>query len=508
MMLRPDILDNCLDNSNVSWVSSLLTQNAYLTAAILRVELPAICAPDAPLQDVIYRWFDVFKHLHSACRRLPPVLFPEVKSRSIPQRAADGQISSDLLGCGPLLPLAADDKHDIAFVLPVVAYGGVEKVAFHVAEQFHRSGWRCHLLVLSKEATISEPWLSMFDSIAFYYEEDFYQWSDSRQYLGTTYPKWVSDGDTRSLEGLLLPMDAVINFHSGALHNVIHKLRKSGVVTAVSLHVNDMSPFGREVGHPFLALGHEHVYDFFVPCSQTLFDWCHAMGVPRDKLLLVPNAPAHDIASDEIADLLARRAAKNKSRRGLNVLFLGRLDRQKGLDRIAAMVRRTRSSNLPIAWRIVGSTIVEGAEASLLCELDDLIKPPIHDPTELTELYEWADVLLMPSHWEGLPLAIMEAARLGVVPVASRVGAIPEIVEHEKTGLLLDDAPCDEFAAAAIKVLQTLAEDRPLLTRLSLQAAAAMRRTWHTQCEELIDRVNDQVERSRRSPRRSNHVPL
>ena len=373
MMLRPDILNNCLDDPHDLWIRSLLSENPRPAAAVLHIELPAKPFPEAQCSDVVYWWFDLFRQLRTAFRRLPPAL-PPAKPRTMPERAADGQVPSELLSCGPLLPLPADDKHDIAFVIPIVAFGGVEKVAFHVAEQFHRNGWRCHLLVLSAQATISEPWLSMFDSIAFYEEKTFYQLSGPQQYLGTNYPAWLTDGDGRSLEGLLLAMDAVVNFHSSVLHKVIHKLRQFGVVTATSLHVNDMSPFGGEVGHPFLALGHEYVYDIFAPCSQTLLEWCHAMGVPRDKLVLVPNAPAHDIGSNEIADLLARRPSRHESRRELNVLFLGRLDRQKGLDRVAAIVSRGRSLNLPIAWRIVGSTIVEGAEAALARELEDLIE--------------------------------------------------------------------------------------------------------------------------------------
>src|SRR4051794_8409523 len=43
------------------------------------------------------------------------------------------------------------------------------------------------------------------------------------------------------------------------------------------------------------------------------------------------------------------------------------------------------------------------------------IEPPKLTPDELTECYGWADVLLILSRWEGLPLTIIEAMRLGVV---------------------------------------------------------------------------------------------
>lgn len=57
-----------------------------------------------------------------------------------------------------------------------------------------------------------------------------------------------------------------------------------------------------------------------------------------------------------------------------------------------------------------------------------------------------ADLFLMPSRKEGLPLALLEAGHAALQVVASRVGGIPEIVEHEKDGLLI--APNDAAALA------------------------------------------------------------
>ena len=50
------------------------------------------------------------------------------------------------------------------------------------------------------------------------------------------------------------------------------------------------------------------------------------------------------------------------------------------------------------------------------------------------------DIFLMPSWKEGFPYGILEAGAAGLAVVASTVGGIPEIIEHEKTGYLIDPA--------------------------------------------------------------------
>jgi len=60
-------------------------------------------------------------------------------------------------------------------------------------------------------------------------------------------------------------------------------------------------------------------------------------------------------------------------------------------------------------------------------------------PSELNQIYQACDLGVVPSvWWENCPLALLEMMSLGMCIVASRVGGIPEMIEHEKTGLLVD----------------------------------------------------------------------
>jgi glycosyltransferase involved in cell wall biosynthesis len=72
------------------------------------------------------------------------------------------------------------------------------------------------------------------------------------------------------------------------------------------------------------------------------------------------------------------------------------------------------------------------------------------------------DVFVLSTHWEGLPLVILEAMSSGKPVVATAVDGIPEIVEHERTGLLVAHENDTQLAAH----LLTLLNDQALADRL------------------------------------------
>lgn len=93
------------------------------------------------------------------------------------------------------------------------------------------------------------------------------------------------------------------------------------------------------------------------------------------------------------------------------------------------------------------------------------------------------DVLLVPSLWEGFGLVILEAMAQQVPTVASGVSAIPEIVLHGETGLLVPPRDADALAAA----LATLLSDAALRRYMGLLAEERVE-TYFT-----VDRMVDQT---------------
>ena len=81
-----------------------------------------------------------------------------------------------------------------------------------------------------------------------------------------------------------------------------------------------------------------------------------------------------------------------------------------------------------------------------------------------------AGALVLPSRWEGLPIAPIEAMAIGVPVVAANVSGLPEIVLSGVSGALIDARAPEPYVAA----LRALCEDLPLRTRTLAAGRAAV----------------------------------
>ncbi len=81
------------------------------------------------------------------------------------------------------------------------------------------------------------------------------------------------------------------------------------------------------------------------------------------------------------------------------------------------------------------------------------------------------DVFVMPSLWEGLPLSLVLAMGAGLPAIATRVAGIPEVIEHDVSGLLVPPGDKDQLSAALARVIG----DAALRARLGEAARAFVR---------------------------------
>ena len=170
----------------------------------------------------------------------------------------------------------------------------------------------------------------------------------------------------------------------------------------------------------------------------------------------------------------------------LRILFLGKLGALKGVAELVAALDLMRSEP---AW---SATIAgDGAVAETRSTVDRLgLSGRIAVPgwlveAEVASALENADVLVLPSHVENSPLAVIEAFAHGLAVVATPVGAVPELVEDGHTGVVVP--PGD--ARALAEALRRLIADPALRRRLGANANAFHER--HLEIGAYVRRLAD-----------------
>lgn len=490
IMTNVDIMDQCLLHQHSDWLFSLICSNTLPKLSQIKIKLPLSSKHLLPLAGCVDNLFDTFKDLRNGTVEDEPSW--DWHHSYLPYRTLMYKDARQALGCSPIYPRLKQENQpkQIGFLLSILEFGGVEKVALNLAKVFQEAGWSVHLFIFGSRMQQLPEWAEVFSTINFFHESDMSPWQGDT-YYGTKTDAWSNPEEHLAAKGLLAWLDVAINFHNATSNNIMGQLKRAGVKTAMSLHVHDLSPYQRPVGHTYLTLGYEHAYDLIIPCSSNMADWCHAIGIPEDKIIPVVNAAGYPLDRNTIQEVNLNRSQQN-SREKLKVLFLGRFDRQKGLDRLVETVNLSRQLELPIEWRLVGKNILSDNKNSEIDFLTDLIEPPALSTAELTQLYAWADVLFLPSYWEGLPLTILEAMRLGVVVCASDVGAVTEVIEHDRTGLILDNSDRAIYVQNAIALLQKLANSSSELERLSLAAAKKSEQyLWQNSSRDLIAKLEN-----------------
>lgn len=158
----------------------------------------------------------------------------------------------------------------------------------------------------------------------------------------------------------------------------------------------------------------------FIPPSACVKRHLVAAGIPADKVEVVPNTvvvPDHACAPAS----------------GEYVVFAGRLSEEKGVDTL-----------LRAAALLPGVPVVIAGEGALFEELKKDATPNVRftgklERKALDELYAGARMCVVPSVWdEAFGLVAAEASAMGLPVVASRMGALPEIIDDEETGLLFE----------------------------------------------------------------------
>ncbi|MDN5288999.1 MAG: glycosyl transferase group 1 [Mucilaginibacter sp.] len=156
---------------------------------------------------------------------------------------------------------------------------------------------------------------------------------------------------------------------------------------------------------------------------------------------------------------MAHQPADGKCR----VLFIGRLERRKGIYDLLSAIPEILKKDAAILFSFAGAdqpsdkknisvkTLMSAQLRSFAQHIQFLgyVKQ-----AALHEILAHTDICIFPSTWENFPNVCLESMAAGLPVIASRSGGMAEMITHEKDGLLISPGVPEEITAAILKLAQ------------------------------------------------------
>ena len=204
-----------------------------------------------------------------------------------------------------------------------------------------------------------------------------------------------------------------------------------------------------------------------VPGRRSL-EYCASLGMPKEHIVVAPNAADREYFSAKAAQLLPQRAALRKQLGldGVTVLFVGRLvESYKNVSVLVRAVGRMERDGIAVDLVLAGDG-PDRAVYEKMVKDQDLMRVHILGELALDEVcrvYAAADILVLPSVSESWGFVLNEGMEFGLPIVASdAVGAGPDLVRDGENGFLFPRG--DERALE--DRLRRLVGDEPLRRRM------------------------------------------
>ena len=186
------------------------------------------------------------------------------------------------------------------------------------------------------------------------------------------------------------------------------------------------------------------------------FDFIKKYGGTDRQIINIPNGMSNEFfIKKEPNDFKKKYGIKDKL-----VLFFGRLNITKGPEKfvdIAKMILKERD-DVMFFMRGPDEGMREIVKNKIGNEKRIILKGALRDREEIIKMYQAADVFVLPSFREGLPLTLFEAMAAGQPVVASPVNGIPYEMKEPENGFLVKYGDNEKFKERILEFL-----DNPVL---------------------------------------------
>ena len=194
--------------------------------------------------------------------------------------------------------------------------------------------------------------------------------------------------------------------------------------------------------------------DSIICVSQQVADFAaQEIGLPPAKLSVIRNGI--DLTQfDNLPDPQTARAEFGLPARGKLIAAIGRPRQVKGYTFLLLAFAQIAPAYPGLYLIFVGDGPEKRPLQTAAAQLPGANR--VHflgDQQDIPRLLAGLDILVLPSHWEGLPNVVLEAMAAGLPVVATAVGGTPELVIHNQTGLLVPPQSPEALAQAISQLL-------------------------------------------------------
>jgi glycosyltransferase involved in cell wall biosynthesis len=339
--------------------------------------------------------------------------------------------------------IKADNGPSLLLALPFMILGGAEKLLSALVGHLTTAGWRVVVV------TTMDPGPGHGDTFHWFeaHTKEIFRlpgslpeqsWPEFLRYLLMS----------RRIDVLWVIGNAFVYQQLPAIRQAFPRLRIADLLFNTIGHTADNQKFRDCIDLNFVE-------------NEEVLHWLLADGETRERICLVRSGvDIHRLRPDGLQETRARIGAAPGD---LVVGFSGRWSGEKDPLAFVAIARQvdpglrvrfvmTGAGHLgPAIEQAIAAAGFHGGRFHLLGEVDDIVP--------------WLntyDLLVLPSRVDGRPVVVMEALAVGVPVLASRVGALPELVVDGETGWLLEPGDVAGFAARIEQIARAPATLPPM----------------------------------------------
>jgi len=306
----------------------------------------------------------------------------------------------------------------VAFGITDLDFGGAEKSLVQLVTRLDRSRWSPSVVCLQPEGPLAETLRKAAIDV---HSLNVRSWSGA---VGA-FRRWRRE--------LIARQPAVLQtflFHANFLGRI------AGRAAGVPLIVSGVRVAERRAKGHLLADQLTHrLAEAHVCVSRAVEDYhAAAARIPRSRVVVIPNAIEAPSANPPSAD----RSTLNLAPAAAKLVFIGRLEPQKGLDLLLdAIARLPTEKRLSLAVLGAGPDRQQSEQQAERLGIANLVRFLGWRPNPA----EWiaaADALALPSRWEGMPNVVLEAMAMGKPVIATNVEGVADLIEDGRTGWIAE----------------------------------------------------------------------